>query len=142
MYTKISKVILVLPKCSRAHLMTNYISVNQNISFMSSKNSTIIIQLSQQNRPNTIERDQLFQSIDKERFQSCCNIFPPTHHLFQGITLSPKVNTIAEEHKYWRSQLWENTINGYYTITEVHCHGARRTYSTYYRYVYIYINKF
>ena len=38
--TRISKVILVSPKCSRAHFMTNYLSANQNISFMSSKKST------------------------------------------------------------------------------------------------------
>ena len=39
------------------------------------KSQPITIQLSQQNRPNTLERDQLFQSINKERFQAVVTFY-------------------------------------------------------------------
>jgi hypothetical protein len=38
--TEISKVIFVLAKRTRAHLMTNYLSANRNISLMASKHVT------------------------------------------------------------------------------------------------------
>ena len=43
------------------------------------------MQLSQQNRPNTLERDQWFQSIDKERFQAVVTFSHPPTTCLKGL---------------------------------------------------------
>ena len=73
--TKISKVISVLAKRTRVQLMTNYFPANWYISLMPSKLNQPKFSQASKNRPNTLERDYLFQRINKRTSQAAGTLY-------------------------------------------------------------------